>query len=100
MVAPVLAKMDETLGLTQAQHATIEAALRAREPRLKLDPSPGRQNMHAQQMLVYLQLSQADSKAIRGRLSDRQWRALSMLMNQGKAMKSWLDQQGLVEAER
>jgi len=100
MVEPVLAKMDETLGLTQPQHAAIRAALLAREPRLKLDASPGRQNMHAQQMLVYLQLSQADSKAIRRQLSDRQWQALSMLMNQGKAMKSWLDQQGLVEAER
>lgn len=97
MVKPVLAKMDETLGLTGPQHGAIEAALLATEPRLKLDPSPGRQNTHAQQMLVYLQLSQADSKAIRSQLSDRQWQALSMLMNQGKAMKSWLDQQGLVE---
>lgn len=97
MVETVLSKLDETLGLTQAQHGAIRAALLAKEPRLKLDSSAGRQNTHAQCMLVYHQLSKADSKALRGQLSDRQWKVVSMLINQGKAMKSWLDQQGLVE---
>ncbi len=100
MLAPVLLKMDETLGLTRAQHAALERALVAAEPPLRPEAPPGRRNTHAEQMLVYLQLSKADANVLRGEFSDRQWRALSMLMNQGKAMKSWLDQQGLVEFER
>jgi len=97
MVAPVLLKMDETIGLDARQHALIERLLVAAEPRLVIDTSPGRRNTHAEQMLVYHQLSKVDARLIRERLSERQWQALSMLMNQGKAMKSWLDQQGLVE---
>lgn len=100
MVAPVLLKMDETIGLDARQHALIERLLVAAEPRLVLDASPGRRNAHAEQMLVYHQLSKVDARLIRERLSERQWQAVSMLMNQGKAMKSWLDQQGLVEPGR
>jgi hypothetical protein len=100
IVAPVLLKMDETIGLDARQHALIERLLVAAEPRLVLDTSPGRRNAHAEQMLVYHQLSKIDSRLVRERLSDRQWQAVSMMINQGKAMKSWLDQQGLVEPER
>jgi hypothetical protein len=100
MVAPVLLKMDETIGLDARQHALIERLLVAAEPRLVLDTPPGRRNAHAEQMLVYHQLSKVDAKPIREQLSPRQWQAVSMMMNQGKAMKSWLDQQGLVEPER
>jgi hypothetical protein len=100
MVAPVLLKMDETIGLEARQHALIERLLVAAEPRLVLDTPPGRRNAHAEQMLVYHQLSKVDAKPIREQLSPRQWQAVSMMMNQGKAMKSWLDQQGLVEPER
>jgi hypothetical protein len=100
MVAPVLLKMDETIGLDARQHALVEQLLVAAEPRLVLDTSPGRRNAHAEQMLVYHQLSKVDAQPIREQLSPRQWQAVSMMMNQGKAMKSWLDQQGLVEPER
>lgn len=100
MLAPVLLKMDESLGLTQEQHDAIERLLIAAEPPLTLDPLPGRRNAHAEQMLIYLQLSRVDAQAIRQVLSERQWRTVSLLMNQGKAMKSWLDQQGLVEPQR
>ena len=75
-------------------------ANRLRGARLVLDTSPGRRNTHAEQMLVYHQLSKVDAQPIREQLSPRQWQAVSMMMNQGKAMKSWLDQQGLVEPER
>lgn len=100
MVAPVLLKMDETIGLDARQHALVERLLVAAEPRLVLDTSPGRRNAHAEQMLVYHQLSKIDTRLVRERLSERQWQAVSMMMNQGKAMKSWLDQQGLVEPGR
>jgi hypothetical protein len=100
MVAPVLLKMDETIGLDARQHALIERLLVAAEPRLVLDTGAGRHNAHAEQMLVYHQLSKVDEKLIRERLSERQWQAVSMMKNQGKAMKSWLDQQGLIESER
>lgn len=100
MVAPVLLKMDETVGLDSEQHALIERLLVAVEPRLAGDAPRGRRNAHAEQMLVYLQLSRVDAGAMRERLSARQWQVVSMMMNQGKAMKSWLDQQGLVEADR
>lgn len=100
MVAPVLLKMDETIGLDARQHALVERLLVAAEPRLVLDTSPGRRNAHAEQMLVYHQLSKVDAKSIREQLSPRQWQAVSIMINQGKAMKSWLDQQGIVEPER
>lgn len=100
MIAPVLLKMDETIGLDARQHALVERLLMAAEPRLVLDTAPGRRNTHAEQMLVYHQLSKVDTRLVRERLSDRQWQAVSMMMNQGKSMKSWLDQQGLVEPER
>lgn len=100
MVMPVLLKMDETVGLDAKQHALIERLLLAAEPRLATVQPSGRRNAHAEQMLVYLQLSRSDARAIREQLSERQWQAVSMMMNQGKAMRSWLDQQGLVESER
>lgn len=96
MVGTVLLKLDDTLGLSAKQHEMIERALLAREPRLRLDPT-GQSNPHAEQMLVYLTLSEVDAAPIRRGVSERQWRALSMVMNQGRAMKSWLEQQGLVE---
>jgi hypothetical protein len=100
IVAAELVRMDNLLGLDQAQHAVIERLLVAAEPRLVLDGAPGRPEDHAKKMLVYHQLSRVDSAPIREQLSERQWQAVAMMMNQGKAMKSWLDQQGLVEPER
>lgn len=100
IVAAELLKMDDTLGLNEAQHAVIERLLLAAEPRLVLDGAPGRPEEHARKMLVYHQLSRVDPAPIRKQLSERQWRAVSTMMNQGKAMKSWLDEQGLVDPER
>jgi hypothetical protein len=100
IVAAELLKMDGTLGLNEAQHGVIERLLLAAEPRLVLDGAPGRPEEHAKKMLVYHQLSRVDPVPIREQLSERQWRAVAIMMNQGKAMKSWLDEQGLVEPER
>ena len=97
MVATVLLKVDDAVGLDAAQHRLVENALLAREPRLRLDEAARRSNAHAEQMLVYSTLADVDPAPLEAALSDRQWRALSTLMNQGRAMRSWLDQQGLVE---
>jgi hypothetical protein len=97
MVATVLLKVDDAVGLDAAQHRLVEQALVAREQRLRLDEAARRSNAHAEQMLVYSTLADVDAAPLQAALSDRQWRALSTLMNQGRAMRSWLDQQGLVE---
>lgn len=97
MVATVLLKVDDAVGLDATQHRLVEQALVAREPRLRLDEAARRSNAHAEQMLVYSTLADVEAAPLQAALSDRQWRALSTLMNQGRAMRSWLDQQGLVE---
>ena len=97
MVATVLLKVDDAVGLDAEQHRLVEEALLAREPRLRLDESARRSNAHAEQMLVYSTLADVDAAPLQAALSERQWRALATLMNQGRAMRSWLEQQGLVE---
>ena len=51
-------------------------------------------------MLVAMVLSEADTNRIRAAVSERQWRTLKQLMNQGKAMQSWIEQQGILEVSR
>jgi len=97
IVADIMLKFDDSLGLTAAQHAALEAVLLAHEPALRIDDTPRQPNAHAEQMLVLLVLSQSDQTLLRETVSERQWRSLTMLMNQGKAMKSWLEQQNLLE---
>ena len=41
-------------------------------------------------------LSAGDARSIRAAVSERQWRTLSQLMNQGRAMRSWIEQQGVL----
>lgn len=98
LVSGVLVRVDDALGLTQEQHDVIERELLAREPRLRVDElTQEQENQHLQIQLVYMVLSGCDHKRIKERLSDRQWRALSLNMNQGKAMRSWIEQQGILE---
>ena len=100
MVVSVLLRLDEGLGLSQSQHDSIERELLGREPPLRIDQTSGLangNNQHLRQMLVYMVLSEIDPAAIRKGLSDRQWNTLAMLMNQGKAMRSWIEQQGVFE---
>ncbi|MCE9631792.1 MAG: hypothetical protein K8S94_13895 [Planctomycetia bacterium] len=101
MVVSALVKMDETLGLDQAQHDLLEEILIAREPALRVDElGPQQENDHVRQMLVAMILSEGDTDRIKAAVSERQWRTLSLLMNQGKAMRSWIEQQGVLEAPR
>ena len=100
IVVAALLEIDDTLGLDQTQYDSIERLLLENEPPLRLDGhSPGRQrqDLHAQQMLVYMVLSEVDGKRLQGAVSERQWKTLSQLANQGKAMRSFIEQQGILE---
>lgn len=97
ITSSVLTKLDDMLGLSQEQHAALERQLLAHEPSLRIDGGPQQRNAHAEQMLVYLVLSRVDQKLLESAVSPRQWRSLAMLVNQGKAMQSWLEQQNLLE---
>jgi hypothetical protein len=90
--------MDDMLGLTQAQHDLLAEALLRNEPALRLDElSPEQENAHLQLNLVYMVLSGVDQGRIQKATSERQWRTLALLMNQGKSMRSWIEQQGILE---
>ena len=100
MVVSALMKMDDMLGLDQEQHVLLEEALLAREPALRVDElSPEQENAHLQLNLVYMVLSTADIARVKAAVSERQWRTLAMLMNQGKSMRSWIEQQGVLEGK-
>lgn len=100
MVTSALLKMDDMLGLDAKQHALIEETLLAREPALRVDElSPEQENAHLQLNLVYMVLSTADTEPLKKAVSERQWRTLAMLMNQGKSMRSWIEQQGVLEVK-
>jgi hypothetical protein len=99
MVSATLVRLDDMLGLTQAQHDVVERALLARQPALRVDAlAPEQDNTHLQQNLVYLVLSGSDPEPLRAAVSERQWRSLALLMNQGKSMRSWIEQQGILDA--
>lgn len=100
MVLEVAAKLDETLGLDQEQHDVLVEVLLAREPPLRTDSeSLGRDDPNLRRQLVLMVLAGGDARRIRAAVSERQWRTLSQLMNQGRAMRSWLEQQGVLEGK-
>jgi len=99
MVVSTLSKMDDMLGLTQAQHDLLAESLLANEPALRIDElSPEQENAHLQLNLVYMVLSGVDALPFKKTMSERQWRTLALLMNQGKSMRSWIEQQGILES--
>jgi len=98
MVLEALVRLDDALGLDQSQHDLIRDALLEREPALRIDSeSLGRDDPNLRRNLVLLVLAGADRSKFRAGLSPRQWQALSALMNQGRAMRSWIDQQGVLD---
>jgi len=97
MVLEVISKLDDSLGLDQKQHEVIVQELLAREPALRTDAdSLGRDDANLRRNLVLMVLSAGDARSIRAAVSERQWRTLSQLMNQGRAMRSWIEQQGVL----
>jgi hypothetical protein len=98
MVFETLVKLDDALGLDQEQHEAIRTALLAREPALRTDGDTlARDDPNLRRNLVLMVLAGVDRAPLRATLSPRQWQALSGLMNQGRAMRSWIGQQGVLE---
>jgi hypothetical protein len=97
LVSAALVKIDEAAGLDERQYRLLHDQLLAREPRLRLDDESGPANPQAEQMLVFSTLADLEQAPLREAMSERQWRVVSTLAQQGRAMRSWLDQQGLVE---
>jgi len=90
-------KYDDTLGLDQRQHDEIEKLLLEREPPLRVEGRFNRNAAQAQQMFVLMVLSEVEAERLQSVVNDRQWRVLAQLANQGKAMRSYIEAQGLLE---
>jgi hypothetical protein len=97
LVAAAMLKFDDLLGLDQRQHEEMKKLLLEREPALRIDRPANRQDLHAEQMLVSMVLAEIDAKRLQGIVSERQWKTLAQLANQGKAMRSYIESQGLLE---
>lgn len=97
LVAAAMLQCDELLGLDQRQHAEIEKLLLEREPALRMDRHATHESRHAQQMLVWMVLSEVDAKRLQDIVSKRQWQTLAPLANQGRAMRSYIEGQVLVK---
>jgi hypothetical protein len=97
IVAGAIRKYDDILGLDQGQYDEIEKLLLEREPPLRVEGPVNRNAMQAQQMLVFMVLSEVEAKRLQSVVSDRQWQVLAQLANQGKAMRSHIEAQGLLE---
>jgi hypothetical protein len=100
MVLEVVAKLDDSLGFDQAQYDAIVKELLAKEPALRTDAdSLSRDDANLRRNLVLMVLAGANTRPVRAALSEPQWRSISQLMNQGRAMRSWIEQQGVLEAK-
>lgn len=97
MVAATMLRFDDVLGLDQRQHEGLEALLLERQPALRIDRPVNRHDVHMRQMLVYMVLSEVAAERLQGIVSERQRNLLAQMANQGKAMRSHIEAQGLLE---
>lgn len=97
LVAAAMLKLNDLLGLDQGQFDALEKLLLDRQPPLRLEGFASRQNQHAQQMLVFMVLSEIDGERLRTGVSERQGKMLAQFAAQGKAMRSFIEAQGLLE---
>jgi hypothetical protein len=97
LVAAAMRKHDDMLGLDQGQYDEIEKLLLDREPPLRVEGPMNRNLQGMQHMLVFMVLSEVDANRLQSVLNDRQWNVLAQLANQGKAMRSYIEAQGLLE---
>jgi len=101
MVLESMSKLDESLGLDQRQYDALVRELLAHEPPLRKDPQAlGRADSNMRRHLVLMVMAELDSKPLRAAVSERQWRVLSLQMNQGRALRSAIEAQGLLERPR
>lgn len=101
MVLETMAKLDESLGLDQRQYDALVTELLAHEPPLRNDPQAlGRADSNMRRHLVLMVMAELDTKPLREAVSERQWRVLSLQLNQGRAMRSAIEAQGFLEPGR
>lgn len=101
IVLEAMTKIDESLGLDQRQHDLFVAELLGREPPLRIDEQPvGHFDANWRRHLVLMVLAEVDAKPIRAAVSERQWKGLSPMLNQGRAMRSAIEAQGFLEKPR
>lgn len=97
IVARSLRTWDESLGLDQRQYDEIEKLLLEREPPLRVHGRFQRAELGAMPMLVLVVLADIDANRLKAAVSERQWRVLAVQANQGNAMRSHIEAQGLLE---
>jgi hypothetical protein len=97
LVARAMIQLDDALTLTEDQHAEVERMLLAKEPRLRIEGWSPERNQHAEQMLVFMVLADVDQKALRAVVGEGRWKSVVTFANQGRAMRTWIQQQGLLE---
>lgn len=100
LVGTALLRLDDMLALDQEQHEELERLLLEREPPLRLDPPSHQRNDQAEKMLVFMVLAEVDQKALRATVGEDRWKAVVMLANQGRSMRSWIEGQGLLQPQR
>lgn len=101
MVLETMSKLDETLGLDQRQYDAVVAELLAHEPPLRNDPQAlGRVDSNMRRHLVLMVMAELNAKPLRALVSERQWAVLSLQLNHGRAMRSAIEAQGLLERPR
>ncbi|MBM4021105.1 MAG: hypothetical protein FJ284_02475 [Planctomycetes bacterium] len=100
MVLEATSKLDDSLGLDQRQHDALVKELLSHEPALRTEADMlARDDVNLRRSLVLMVMSECDASRIRAAVSDQQWRMLAVLINQGKAMRSWIEQQGVIEGK-
>ena len=101
MVHETMSKLDESLGLDQRQYDAVVAELLAHEPPLRNDPQAlGRVDSNMRRHLVLMVMAELNTKPLRAVVSERQWAVLSIQLNQGRALRSAIEAQGLLERPR
>jgi len=102
MVASSLLHLDDMLGLLQGQHEAIEKLLLEKTPPLRMDSvDMARQRgvMNNWHMVLCWMLFEVDSNRLKAAVNERQWRALSQLVQQGKQMRAGIVQSGFLESD-
>lgn len=99
LVLAAMLELDELLGLDQSQADAIERLLLEKVPPLRVENPPAEiEQQETQRAIVLAMLAEADQKRLRAAVSSRQWRVLSMRIEQHRRMRrANLEHQGIFE---
>lgn len=98
LVAETLARLDDTVALSAPQHETLEKLLLERAPALRIEgESPSFNDSNLRRQIVFMVLAEVDAKKLKAVVNERQWKTLGNMTSQGRAMRSWIEAQGVLE---